>query len=453
MAMAANAHPMTRVDEATRRSRASVPPNMAMATTRDRGVIRSRSIAGSPDTGAYSTDVALPGPVPPGRPDDEHAPAVLLPSAPEQPVDRLVLPGDPEAVEPAAPIVTRTVDLDWRSVLVILVAFVGLVALTGFLRSVPHTTTAVSIAVIIALAMNPLIERASARLHVPRSAGVAVTMLLLGALLAVVASLVIPPAIRQARDLSHEVPHVTRQLANLPIIGARLEKANAPAKLQRSIEGLPQRLAGDTAPLERGIRHVADGLLAGLLTMLFAVTLMLDGPRLVQSVRRLVPVERQRRADDLGRLAYRVVGRYVAGSLMVALVAGLVVLGAGLGLGVPLTPLAAVWALLWDLVPQIGGAAGGIPFVLLGLTKGAGTAVVCAIVFVVYQQLKHQVLQPVLIGQAVKLSPPTTMLAALVGVSAGGVVGALIAVPLVGAAKAMYLELRHPPPVAQPPEA
>jgi predicted PurR-regulated permease PerM len=45
------------------------------------------------------------------------------------------------------------------------------------------------------------------------------------------------------------------------------------------------------------------------------------------------------------------------------------------------------------------------------------------------------------------------MLAALVGVSAGGVVGALIAVPLVGAAKAMYLELRHPPASAQPPEA
>jgi predicted PurR-regulated permease PerM len=53
-------------------------------------------------------------------------------------------------------------------------------------------------------------------------------------------------------------------------------------------------------------------------------------------------------------------------------------------------------------------------------------------------------MQPVLVGQAVKLSPPATMTAALIGVSAGGVVGALLAVPLVGAAKAIYLEVRPP---------
>ena len=49
-----------------------------------------------------------------------------------------------------------------------------------------------------------------------------------------------------------------------------------------------------------------------------------------------------------------------------------------------------------------------------------------------------------------KLSPPATMTAALVGVSAGGVVGALIAVPLLGAAKAIYLELRPPEPESSP---
>ncbi len=47
-----------------------------------------------------------------------------------------------------------------------------------------------------------------------------------------------------------------------------------------------------------------------------------------------------------------------------------------------------------------------------------------------------------MVGRSVDLSPPATMTAALVGVSAGGVVGAMLAVPLLGAAKAVYLELR-----------
>ena len=79
----------------------------------------------------------------------------------------------------------------------------------------------------------------------------------------------------------------------------------------------------------------------------------------------------------------------------------------------------------------------------LKLVQSLGIGVVCAVIVVVYLQLKHQVLQPVLIGQAVKLSPPATMTAALVGIASGGVVGALLAVPLVGAAKAVYLEVRE----------
>jgi predicted PurR-regulated permease PerM len=124
------------------------------------------------------------------------------------------------------------------------------------------------------------------------------------------------------------------------------------------------------------------------------------------------------------------------------MVAGLFVLTVGLVLKVPITPLAAVWVAMWDLVPQIGGAMGGIPFVLLAFTRGAGTGLACAVIFILYLQIENHILSPLLVGQAVKLSPPATMTAALIGVSAGGVVGALVAVPLVGASKAIYLELR-----------
>jgi predicted PurR-regulated permease PerM len=152
----------------------------------------------------------------------------------------------------------------------------------------------------------------------------------------------------------------------------------------------------------------------------------------------------------LGRLAYATVARYIAGSLLVAAVAGVATLVAGLLLRVPLTPLIAVWVAIFDLVPQIGGAAGGIPFVLLGLTRGAGTAAACAVFFILYLQFENHVLSPLIVGRAVKLSPPATMTAALVGVSAGGVVGALLAVPVVAAAKAVYVELRTPPAAAAP---
>ena len=82
---------------------------------------------------------------------------------------------------------------------------------------------------------------------------------------------------------------------------------------------------------------------------------------------------------------------------------------------------------------------------LLGLTQGAVVGVDRASsIFLVYQQLENHVLQPLIIGRAVRLTPPATMVAALVGVAAGGVVGGMLAIPLLGATKAIYLSLRTP---------
>lgn len=325
-----------------------------------------------------------------------------------------------------------------------LAAFVGLLALRGLAREVPRTMTGLGIATILAVAANPLVA-ALERRRFRRAPAVVTVLVGITAAFTVLGLLIVPPAVRQARHLADERAHVIRDLHKLPFVGNRLSQADVQSKVDSFLNDLPKRLGGDTTPLKRAARSVADGILATVVTLLFAVTMLLDGPRLLRAARRAIPIERRSRADEVGRLAYRVVGRYVAGSLLISLVCGFVVLATGLAFGVPLTPLAALWAALWDLVPQIGGAVGVIPFVVLGLTNGVGTALICLGVFFVYQQLKHQVIQPVLIGQAVKLSPPATMVAALMGVSAGGVVGALIAVPLVGAAKAVYLEFRRPP--------
>jgi predicted PurR-regulated permease PerM len=260
--------------------------------------------------------------------------------------------------------------------------------------------------------------------------------------------------VREARQLGDDLPKVVNDLGNLPLVGDRLREAKAPERLQDAIEHLPERLSGDTAPIARAGRTIADGMLAAIATILLAITLLLDGPRLVRHAARLVPPGWHDDAERIANLAYGVVGRYVAGSVLVAGIAGLFVLAVGLGLAVPLAPLAALWVALWDLVPQIGGAMGGIPFVLLAVTHSATTGALCAVLFVLYLQIENHILQPLLVGHAVKLSPPATMTAALVGVSAAGVVGGLLAVPIVGAVKVVYLELRpHAAPTPEPPAA
>ena len=147
---------------------------------------------------------------------------------------------------------------------------------------------------------------------------------------------------------------------------------------------------------------------------------------------------------------YRTLGRYFGGSITVAILMGLWVLALGLLLGVPLIPLAALWAMLTDLIPQVGGFLGGAFFVLLATTQGATTGLIAAVGFVLYMNLENHVIQPAIVGRSVDLTPPTTMVAAFVGGAIAGIPGALVATPFVGAAKAIYLEARGRPKPDEP---
>jgi predicted PurR-regulated permease PerM len=336
------------------------------------------------------------------------------------------------------------VDVDPSGLAALALAVSGVVITFGLARSVPRSLAALAVATLIALGLDPVVSAVQRRLRVAR--GVALGGVLASAVLVVggIGAALVPTAARQVRDLDEEVPRALAELADLPVVGDDIEEADLPARIEGVVADLPRRLTGeDTPALRIGLRAV-DGAIAVAVTSLLAATLALDGPRLVRLVAGALPRRRRRRAARIADLGYRAVGRYVTGSLTVALVAGAYTLVVGLAFGVPLAPLLALWVMVWDLVPQIGGAAGGIPLVALAFTQGPLPGLAVAALFLVYLQLENNVLSPLLVGNAVKLSPPATMTAALVGVSAGGVVGALLAVPLVGAAKAVYLELRPP---------
>lgn len=335
-------------------------------------------------------------------------------------------------------------DLEPRTVAVFIAAVVVLGTFVGLVASTPRTVTALAVGGLLALALNPVVESAQRRLRCGRALAVAAVLGTSAVVVGALAVVLVPPAVEQAQRLGTDLPRVVSQLTDLPVVGDDLDRADAPEKVLEFVRNAPERLRGDLTPVREFAESIAGGLFSGLVVLLVGVSLLLDGPRMVTATRRLVPEERRETADRLAGLAYRAVGRYVAGSLAVACLAGLSTLAVGLLLGVPLTPLLAANVMVFNLVPQIGGAAGGFPFVLLGFTQSAGTGIACAVFFILYLQIENNVLSPLVVGQAVKLSPPAMMSAALIGVAAGGVVGALLAIPFVGAAKLVYVEVRQP---------
>ncbi|HEX7131199.1 MAG TPA: AI-2E family transporter [Iamia sp.] len=342
---------------------------------------------------------------------------------------------------PAASVERLTVEIAPRSGIWIAGGMIVLALLAAFFDVTQRSMTVVGVGVLLAFAIEPLVLSVQRRTGCSRGAGVGAVgtgLLIAFAALAVVVG---PAAVRQATDFGDELPQTLEDIQELPIVGPRLEDADFATKVEEWVDDLPGRL--DSDGVESAARNVLAGALNGLGVLLVALVVLLDGPTLVARARLVVPSRYRDRADSVGRVFYRVVGTYFAGSLLVASIGGTWVLIVGLAVGVPLAPVAAVWYAVVSLIPQIGGFLGTSFVTILALTQGVVPALIVLVLVVGYMNLENYVITPAIVGEAVDLSPPVTMLAALVGGAAAGVPGALAATPLCGTIKAVYMEAVH----------
>jgi predicted PurR-regulated permease PerM len=329
--------------------------------------------------------------------------------------------------------------VDWHSYLHLALGLLLLLVVTGFARSTADSLTKIVIAGVLALALDRPGRMLQHRGLKRGEATAAVSLALIGALV-LVAVLLVPPAVRQAADFSDDLPATLEQFYDFPVIGNRVEEADIAAKSDEWLEELPGTVTTDS--VSDIMTRLVLGISSVVKVMLLTQAFLLDGGTLVARARSVIPDHLVPRIDKGGALIYDILGRYFAGSLLLAMLNGTYILAVGLVIGVPLIVLAAIWVMITNLIPQIGGFLGGSVFVVLALTEGAVTGALAGAAFMAYMSAENYFIAPAIVGKAVNLSPPTTMIAAIVGGTAAGVPGALVATPLVGSVKAIFLAVR-----------
>lgn len=176
------------------------------------------------------------------------------------------------------------------------------------------------------------------------------------------------------------------------------------------------------------IGHVATG---AVLALFILLCLLADGAGIWRWTLRMFPKKARAAADGAGRAGWVTVVNYARTQLLVATIDAV---GIGLGaflLGVPLAIPVAVLVFLGAFVPIVGAVVTGAVAVFLALVyNGPLTALWMLIVVLGVQQLEGHVLQPLLMGSAVKVHPLAVVLVVAGGAMIAGIPGALFAVPL-----------------------
>jgi predicted PurR-regulated permease PerM len=312
------------------------------------------------------------------------------------------------------------------------------------------------VAGVVALVLNPLVTL----IPLPRGLAIGVTYVGVALVLALVGYLLSGPIAEQAGQFSRDVPGIVDD-ANASLedlqgwlddngvdVEIKAQGETALETLQSDVVGGTDEIASLGADLLRRLVEVG---FAGVLVLVLSIYFLVYAPRIGDLVRHTLPPGDGSVADDFPTRVQRAVGGYVRGQALFSTVMGA---SAGLGLwvfgAVGIFPDGKTYALVFgivfgicELIPFIGPFLGALPPLLVALFQDPLTAVWVGLLFVALQQLEGHIVAPVVFSRALRINPLLVLFALLVGGHVAGIIGALVALPLVAILRETVVYLRR----------
>ena len=340
--------------------------------------------------------------------------------------------------------IDRIVHFRPRTIFAILGILLGVGVVLYVLYVARHVLSWLLIALFLALALNPAVEWFQRR-GLGRGSAAGVTFVI--ALLAVAGLgwLFVPTLVDQVNSFANKVPDYIHDLTQgRGRLGFLETKYHIVERVKTAVHnnGVGKLAVGAGAAVAV-TKSVISAVVATLTIVFLTFFLVLEGPAWVERIFTLVADDKQPRWRAVAYDIYRTVGGYVTGNLLISLIAGI---SSGIVLWVTGVPFAVALGLLvglLDLIPLAGATIAAVLVVLVAIAaKGATAAIIVGVFFLLYQQLENHVIQPLVYGRTVQLSPLAVLVSVLVGAQLAGVLGALAAIPVAGALQVLLVDWR-----------
>jgi predicted PurR-regulated permease PerM len=317
--------------------------------------------------------------------------------------------------------------LSWRFLVVVAAMYV-VIYLVGYLSVV---VIPLSIALLLAALLAPLVFQL-VKIHVPRGLAAAIVLIAGLAVLGGLLTFVITQFTDGLPELQKQLGQSLAQIKDWLIKGPfHLGQDQFQGYIDKAIAFLQQNTGTLTSGALTTAATIGEVLTGFALTLFILIFFLSGGEKIWAFLVRGVPLPVRTRVDVAGRRGFASLVAYVRATASVALVDAI---GIGIGLaivGVPLVIPLATLVFLGAFIPIIGAfVAGGVAVLIALVTNGVIGAIVVLAIVVLVMQLEGHVLQPLLLGRAVKLHPLAVVLAITAGLVAAGIAGALLSVPL-----------------------
>ena len=329
--------------------------------------------------------------------------------------------------EAVTPFIRKAAAWSWR----LLVIAAGLGVLLWLFKRLEIILVPVALATILAALLLPAVDFLDRR-GAPRGGAVALMLLsgfaVVGGIMSFVVTQFIEGAPALVDEVSRSIDGVRDWLIDGPLNLSRAQVDNAGNAAIEALQNNQERVTSGALSTAGTVTEIVTGAVLVLFTLIF---LLQGGRNIYAFVTQIFPVGVRERVREAGKAGFHSLIGYVRATFLVALVDA-VGIGTGLAImGIPLAlPLASL-VFLGAFIPLVGAViAGALAVVVALLAKGFIYALITLGLVIAVQQLEGHVLQPLVMGRAVSIHPLAIVLVIAAGGVTAGIIGALLAVPV-----------------------
>lgn len=346
---------------------------------------------------------------------------------------------------------TVTLTVTNRTVIRVLVLVtISIIALAALKRA-EHSLILVFTSLFLAVALNApvhsLAQVLPGKLRGNRTLATSISFFIVVALLISFLAAIIPSVVRQTEEFISVAPtFIEESQTQNNEIGRFVKDHHLESQINNVSSQLQERLQHSTGTAVSTITKIGSSIFSVLTILVLTFMMLIEGPHWVKLADELTPQDERKHIAKLGLQMYHVVRGYVNGQVTLAALAAILIFPALLilGIGYPLALLVVVF--VCGLIPMVGHTIGAIIVTLVALFHSIPSAVIILAYYILYQQIENYIIQPRIQANSTNMSPLLVFGSVVIGISFGGLLGGLVAIPIAGCLRVIaldYLEKVH----------
>lgn len=337
------------------------------------------------------------------------------------------------------------VTISSRTVLRVLVLAIALLMLVAAVRQAAYALSLIFIAFFLTLALNGpvawIARRMPGKFRGNRAAGTGVSFLLIVIVLGAFLASIVPPLVRQTGSFLQAAPGLVDDVQDEDsTLGQFIRRNNLEGQVNKLSEELSGKLDNIGGTAVSTASRVGGSVFATLTVLVLTFMMLVEGPAWMQLFKRLTPQNHRDHVESLLGEMYQVVRGYVNGQVILAATAALLILVPLFLLDISYPIALMVIVFVCGLIPMVGHYIGATIVTVVALFTSPWAALIILGYYVLYQQIENYVVQPTVQANSTNMSPLLVFSSVIIGVSFGGLLGGLVAIPVAGCLRVLLLD-------------